>query len=439
MSVIFSAEAFGRFSSALAQTERLPRPALDIYQQSLLKRLASFAFRNSPYFGEQLKPLFKHGDEPDLRYWCEVPILRRADLATEIDRINPVHVPDEVGHVSARRTSGTTRGTGLKFQTCDMAKLAAEGMMHRFFRWHGLDVHSPLASIRYYSSGRRQYPEGITEPFWCYAHQAPHYTLDHRTPVGDMLEWLMRRRPRYLLTFPSIAHDLAAHRAREHIALQSIVGISELVSTDTAADVQRQLGSEIIRIYACAEMGCIAMQSEAEPEYEMCEETVLVEILDEEDNPVAAGENGRVILTSLYNYATPFIRYEIGDYATVSETKAASGRTLKKLKRVTGRKRNAIITRNGGRLWDLDVITPKLCDEFHTHQFLIEQSSLDSLEISFVADAENTLLPRKEILTEYFETLLGAEVTLVFKQVTTLPRSSGGKRERIISTLAENR
>jgi phenylacetate-CoA ligase len=318
-----------------------------------------------------------------------------------------------------------------------MAKLAAEGMMHRLYRWHGFDLTAPMASIRYYSSGRRVYPNGITEPSWCYAYEAPHYTLDYRTSVPDMVEWLMRHRPRYLLTFPSIAHDLAAQARIEHVKVDAIVGISELVSTDTAVDVQAKLGCEILRIYACAEMGCIALHSEAEHEYEICEETVLVEILDEGDNPVAPGETGRVILTSLYNYATPFIRYEIGDYATLSDMPAASGRTLQKLKRVVGRKRNALVRRSGDRLWDFDVITPQLREQFPSHCFLIEQPDLDTIVVSFVPDPAREVVPDQDALTSYFRGLLRTPVKLELKTVDAIVRSSGGKRERIVSAVAQ--
>ncbi len=414
MAAIFSQEAFNRFAAVLEQTEALPRARLETYQASLLQRLVSFAFKNSPFYAERLKPLFHAGDEPDLKCWSDIPILTRRDLATEIDRINPVNEASEVGTITARQTSGTT-GAGLKFRTCDIARFAAEVMMHRLYRWHGLDLHSPLASIRFYSSGRRTYPEGITEPSWCLAQSAPHYTLDFRTPVADMIEWLVRRRPKYLLTFPSIAHDIAtalkADGAAE-LGLQAIVGISELVSADTAADVRKTLGCDILRIYACAEMGCIALQSEAEDEYEICEETVLVEIVDAQDRPVGPGENGRVILTSLYNYATPFIRYEIGDYATLSGQPNASGRALRKLQRVTGRSRNALVARDGGRLWDDAVITPRLWQQFPTHIFQIRQSGVEKIEASFVSGHASPASPNKDILVDHFATLLGGPIDL---------------------------
>src|ERR1019366_2273670 len=94
---IFTKEAFNRFAAALAQTEILPRAALEAYQDALLKRLVSFAFKRSPFYADRLKPLFQAGDEPELEHWNEIPILRRRDLATEIDRINPQDVTSDVG------------------------------------------------------------------------------------------------------------------------------------------------------------------------------------------------------------------------------------------------------------------------------------------------------------------------------------------------------
>lgn len=439
MSNIFTKEAFDRFAGTLKRTEILARPALRAYQQSLLKRLLSFAFENSPFYRDRLNALFRSGADPDLDYWKDIPILTRRDLSESLDRINPVRLTDDVGAITTRTTSGTT-GAGVQFRTCDVARLAAEVMMHRFYRWHGFDLTASLASIRYYSSGRRDHPLGLTEASWCFGHQAPHYTLDYRTPVPDMLQWLQRNQPRYLLTFPSIAHDLAAALTADRVCqldLKAIVGISELVSSDTAADVREVLGCNIAQIYACAEMGCIALQSEADDQFGICEETVFVEILDDDDRPLAPGETGRVILTSLYNYATPFIRYEIGDYAALSDSECAAGRTLQRLRRVSGRRRNALVARDGTRHWDETVVTPRLCRQLPTHMFQIRQPDIETITISFVENCANAFPLEKVALLDHFTKLLGGPVKLELMPVNEIPRSSGGKRERIVSSVAD--
>jgi len=48
------------------------------------------------------------------------------------------------------------------------------------------------------------------------------------------------------------------------------------------------------------------------------------------------GETGRVIVTAFYNYAMPFIRYEVGDYAVVGPARAKCRIKLPTLSRVLG-------------------------------------------------------------------------------------------------------
>ena len=61
-----------------------------------------------------------------------------------------------------------------------------------------------------------------------------------------------------------------------------------------------------------------------------------MEILDEDGAPTKPGSVGRVVVTSLYNYAMPFIRYELGDFVEVGWP-GMCVRQLPALRRVLGR------------------------------------------------------------------------------------------------------
>jgi phenylacetate-CoA ligase len=422
-----------RFAATLEDTERLPRAKLEAYRNDLLRRLASFAYSQSPFYRDRLEPLFARGDGPDLRRWHEIPILRRADLETDIDRINPSELPPEIGNTRVYRTSGTI-GRQLTFRTCTLSDAAAFCMMHRMYRWHGFDISAPLASIRYYGTSR-PYPDGITEQRWSApCPPAQHYTIDLHTPAAELIEWLARRRPRYLLTFPSKATDLAEHPDFHRIAdlqLGAIIAISEIVTADARALVRERFGCSIAQIYACAEMGCIAVQSPDDDQCVVCEESVFVELLDEAGEPVRPGEPGRVVLTSLYNYATPFIRYEIGDYAVWSETSAPSAPALARLERVEGRARNALVGQDGRRLWAHAVLKMELFELFKTQQLQIRQTGPSAITINYIAN-DLDAPPESQAAERYFTRLLGQPITLNLETVAEIPRPPGGKREQIV-------
>ncbi len=59
------------------------------------------------------------------------------------------------------------------------------------------------------------------------------------------------------------------------------------------------------------------------------------------------GESGDVVITDLFNYGMPFVRYANGDVATPSANRCACGRGLPLLARVDGRVLDAIRTPAG--------------------------------------------------------------------------------------------
>jgi phenylacetate-CoA ligase len=310
--------------------------------------------------------------------------------------------------------------------------------MQRLYRWWGYDDAAPMASIRHYTTNDRGFPNGKVEMQWSYpGPPAPHYSLDLRTSAANMIEWLVRHRPRYLLTFPSVAQDLASHPDAKRITdlgLKGVVAISEVVSDDARELVHTTFGCEVAQIYGCTEMGAVALQSPDDGTLLVCEENVMVELLDDDDQPVKPGETGRVILTSLYNFATPFIRYEIGDYATSADGISPSGSAFMRLQRIEGRQRNALVTASGTRVWQSAIPAASVLRYVAATQFQIRQPALESIEFLYVP--ANTTPADREGLESYFANLLGRPVTLTLSAVDAMPRTAGGKYERIVSAVS---
>jgi len=431
-------DVYSRFAENLARTERMPRGALSAYRSALLRRLVSFAHANSPFYRDRLAPLFHTGDTPDLQKWCEMPILQRADIERDIDRINPAELPPDIGEVTIRRSSGTTGRSGMTFRTCALVRIADACLMQRLYRWWGYDDAAPMASIRHYTMNDRGFPNGKVEMQWSYpGAPAPHYSLDLRTSAANMIEWLTRHRPRYLLTFPSVAQELASHPDAKRISelgLKGLVAISEVVSDDTRELVRRSFDCELAQIYGCSEMGAVALQAPDDGALLVCEENVMVELLDDDDQPVAPGEIGRVILTSLYNFATPFIRYEIGDYATAADGVSPSGRAFMRLQRIEGRQRNALVTASGERVWQSAIPAASVLRYVAATQFQIRQPAAETIEFVY---APASAAPADQAgLETYFANLLRRPVTLTLSAVDVMPRTAGGKYERIVSAVA---
>lgn len=426
--------AYERFAANLEKSQWAPRAAIEAHQRELLTRLASFAFANSQFYRERLKPLFRNGEKPDLRAWSEVPILTRREVVTEIDRINPRQVPADIGPVSGRRSSGTTEEQ-ITFRTSYIAQMTEGSMMHRLFRWRGFDLAATMASIRHFGADGPRYPEGRTETQWSYpGPPAEHHSLDISPSTDELIEWLLRKRPRYLVTLPSLAQEIALHpdatRLRQ-AGLAAAVGVSELATESARSAVRQGLGCEIFAIYAAGEVGGVALQSPVDESYLVCDETALVEILDERGAPVGPGQTGRVIVTGLYNYATPFIRYDLGDYATRATKPCPSGRTLGRLARIDGRRRNALVDARGRRIWPHEVLAGEPIRRLPAVRLRIVQTDASTIELAYMP-LVGAGPADPEALTTYFTELLGTRVDVRAAAVADLPRTGGGKHESVI-------
>ena len=105
-------------------------------------------------------------------------------------------------------------------------------------------------------------------------------------------------------------------------------------------------------------------------------------VVDKFGNEVNPGEEGELILTSLHDYAMPFIRYAPGDMVIKSGEKCKCGRNLPLLKKIIGRTSDLIELPNGRILNGLS-IPFEMWDDRIT-KFQIIQCASDSIEINLI-------------------------------------------------------
>ncbi len=163
-------------------------------------------------------------------------------------------------------------------------------------------------------------------------------------------------------------------------------------------------------------------------------ESLIVEVVDECDAPCAAGKVGRLVVTDLHNFATPLVRYDIGDYAEVAGP-CACGRGLPALKRILGRERNLILMPDGSRHWPLvgfalfRTVAPVL-------QYQLIQETRDSIEVRLVVG--HALSGAEEDgLRQVIQGTLGHPFALRFSYFADrIPPGPNGKCEEFVCKIA---
>lgn len=217
--------------------------------------------------------------------------------------------------------------------------------------------------------------------------------------------------------------------------LRGVRALGETLGSEVRAACHEAWGVPLVDMYSAQEIGYIALQCpENENVYHVQAENLYVEIVDEEGRPCKEGEIGRVLITTLHNFAMPLLRYEIGDYAEVGAP-CTCGRTLPVLSSVMGRQRNMLVLPNGAKSWP-SLGTSALADKLPIiRQFQFVQKSLDRIEARLVTDRQ---LSNDE--TSFFVDVLQKSMNYPFKielkYVENIPRSKGGKFEDFVSEVA---
>lgn len=187
--------------------------------------------------------------------------------------------------------------------------------------------------------------------------------------------------------------------------------------------------------YSCQEVFEIAMECEAHTGLHVAMEDVAVEIADGEGIPLAAGDEGRVLLTNLHNYAMPLIRYENGDSGALSAQACPCGRALPLMSQVVGRRFDIIHTPSGRRITGSNLGTSRLA-WFPVLQFQFVQEDLDRLVVRVVPRAGTTLPEIEDMrrrIPPMFNEIVGDDVRVDIEFCDHIELTPGGKHLLVIS------
>ena len=183
----------------------------------------------------------------------------------------------------------------------------------------------------------------------------------------------------------------------------------------------------MVNIYSGQEVGYIALQCPHYEHYHVMAENMLVEVLDDQDQPCQPGQTGRVVVTTLHNFAMPLLRYEIGDYAETGHP-CPCGSGLPVLTRILGRQRNLFILPDGRRRWPALELDPAMAASLPVSQFQVIQRTLQEVQVKLVA-FQHLNDNEERFLRSQVSDWLGYEFNVTFTYVDSISRSAGGKYE----------
>ena len=415
------------------QSQWWPLPKLEAKQFAQLREVLAHAAQTVPFYRERISAA---GVDPshdiDLATFMRLPLLTRRDIQRNGAALRSQILPQGHGQLVEHKTSGSS-GEPLRVFGTQLDSLFWLSQTLRDHSWHGRDLGGKLCVIRSRVNDSEQ-------PGWGPATDAlfvtgPSAILNIRSDPARQLEWLRQQDPDYLLSHPTNLRELARLSLREGIRLPRLRQarcFGETLPQDLRALCHDAWGVTVTDIYSAEEVGYIALQCPKHEHYHVQSEHLLVEILDDAGQPCPPGAIGRVVVTTLHNFAMPLIRYALTDYAEVGNA-CDCGRGLPVLTRILGRSRNMLVLPDGRRYWPSFPIM-RFADA-SIRQLQIIQRTPETIEARFVA--ERPLQANEErTLISAIQDALGFAFAVTLQPVAEISRTPGMKFEDIISLVS---
>lgn len=212
--------------------------------------------------------------------------------------------------------------------------------------------------------------------------------------------------------------------------LTSAISMSETLNEYTKSTIEKYFGVPVYSRYSNLENGILAQQIPGKGnKYLVNTASYVLEIFKiDRDEPANDGELGRIIVTDLYNYAMPMIRYDTGDIGVLSREKDMSGNSY--LDIVEGRKLDLLYATDG-TLVSSYIVYKYMWQYTEIVQYQLIQYGEKDYLFKINKDKEFT---KEKKLVEEFKEYLGQDANFTIEYVDEIPLLASGKRKKIANT-----
>jgi phenylacetate-CoA ligase len=328
---------------AMEPIERASRSEIVALQEKLLRSQVESAWKNVPFYRKHWEGAGVRADEiralDDLR---NLPIVTKADFDADLRDHPPFGsyqgnaLPTRV-HASSGMT-GEPRPVFCSRSDCErIAQLSA-----RRLRAQGVkpgDLLQVTLPYTLYIGGAI-----ALEGAMCLGAAVIPTGTGAMTPSRRQIEiarnWkptVLCATPSYALRLAEVAKEMSLDPAKD-FGFRIVYVTAEVLTPGLRREIEQTWNSEVYDNYGSVEAAASTFECEHHCGWHVSEDAYIFEIVDREtEEPAPAGEDGVLLVTSLFREASPFLRYRVGDIVSISEEPCACGRTFRRMSAVKGR------------------------------------------------------------------------------------------------------
>jgi phenylacetate-CoA ligase len=415
----------------LEKVRRLSSDELHQWQENRKWEIAKYHFNNTPYYKQKVGKFL-----PD--NWEDLPIMKKSDYQNNIVKLLSKGYTKRNTYIS--NTSGSS-GHPFYFAKNKEAHAMTWALIKNRYSWHGLNLNSKQARFFGTPLETSSYLKEKIKHFLINRTLFPIFDMSDKT-LGLFTDKFKKTKFKYIYGYTNSLVIFAKYLNKNNIVLKQAcssltlcIATSEVLTNDDRLVLTKGFGVDVINEYGVSETGAIVAFEDKHHNWLVNKETQFVEIVSSNKEIFDYTKAGEIIITDLYNYAMPFIRYSVGDIGNFRNGVEIDGHKI--LNSLQGRI-NDIVKLPSGK------ISPGLTFYYISRsilessgiikEFIIRQTAIDTFVFNIVSDRELNNHEIKDI-EQKMDYYLEPGLTVKIQNVANIERPSSGKIKHFYSEI----
>lgn len=414
----------------LGESQWLPHDKIKEIQQA---KLASFLFdiNEKNRFYRQLfeKNNIQLADFQNADVLSKIPLLDKKIIREHSQNF----LSDNSKNAKFLSTSGSS-GQPLKFAVGKERVSHDVAAKWRATNWWGVELGEKEAVI--WGSNIELSGQGLLKNFRDSLFRTklfPAQQLD-KTGIASLFNGLQQYQPSMMYGYPSILTLIAEHAKTYQLvfkpgALKVIFCTAEKLYDHQRSIIEEVFQAPVANGYGSRDAGFIAHECPF-GNLHVSEEDIIVEVLDDHDQPCPEGTIGNLVVSNLTTRDFPMLRYRTGDLATTKAGSCECGRHLKMLSEVVGRSNDVLTASNGASVHGAYIGNIIREDEAICHFQLIQEQPL-AFTLNIVCYPNSVIM--ESVLIGKLTAVLGENMVIRIEVMSDIPSEKTGKYKYIIN------
>jgi phenylacetate-coenzyme A ligase PaaK-like adenylate-forming protein len=349
---------------------------------------------------------------------ANLPLLDKSELRTASKKFISRHRH----HPFFKTISSGTTGVPLEMWFDDKYFISYFGWFRSFLRQNGINPRPSDTNMLAITAFRKEKDYSLIQP-------AVNHSLFYRVNIHESfwkspketVNYIAEKSPLVLCGMPTTLEMLADYMlmypAASPIMPKAIITKSELLLPETRLKLRKVFGAPVFNTYGLTEVGgVVASECPAHSGYHINVEDYIVETVKPDGTPSGHEKEGELVITNLYHYHVPVIRYRTHDFATITRRRCKCGAVTPRILKLSGRDLNRFTDARGNKYNPHDAFGLHLFRLPVTRYQLIHKVG-KGLTIYYTGDRDISRHPSIKEIKREFKKLYGDREKLVIRKI----------------------